>query len=66
MPAEKAGMRLGDILIAVEGQSVTDSATMLNLVAALDPGKQATFKIVRSQQETEVMVTIGRRPAQRR
>jgi S1-C subfamily serine protease len=38
---------------------------MLNRVAALDPGKEATFKIVRSQQETDVKVTIGRRPQQR-
>ena len=64
-PAEKAGMRLGDILVAVEGKPVTDSATMLNVVAALDPGKQATFKVVRSQQETDVKVTIGRRPQQK-
>ena len=39
---------------------------MLNLVAALNPGKQASFKVVRSQQETDVKVTIGRRPAQQR
>jgi serine protease DegQ len=64
-PAEKAGMRLGDILVAVEGKPVTDSATMLNVVAALDPGRRATFKVVRSQQETDVKVTIGRRPQQR-
>jgi S1-C subfamily serine protease len=38
---------------------------MLNVVAALHPGRQATFKLVRSQQETEVKVTIGRRPAQK-
>jgi serine protease DegQ len=65
-PAEKAGMRLGDILVSVEGRRVTDSATMLNLVAELNPGKQASFKVVRSQQETELKVTIGRRPAQQR
>jgi serine protease DegQ len=64
-PAERAGMRLGDILVAVEGEPVTDSASMLNVVAALNPGKQATFRVVRSQQETEVRVTIGRRPAQK-
>jgi serine protease DegQ len=64
-PAEKAGVRLGDILVSVDGQPVMDSATMLNLVAALNPGRQATFRLVRSQQETEVKVTIGRRPAQR-
>jgi serine protease DegQ len=65
-PADKAGVKLGDILVAVEGKPVTDSSTMLNLVSALNPGKQATFKIVRSQQETDISVTIGRRPLQQR
>ncbi|HEX2825224.1 MAG TPA: Do family serine endopeptidase [Burkholderiales bacterium] len=63
-PADKAGIRLGDILVAVEGKPVTDSSTMLNLVAALNPGKQATFRLVRAQQETEIKVTVGRRPPQ--
>ena len=65
-PADKAGIKLGDILVAVEGSPVTDSSSMLNLVAALNPGKQATLKVVRSQQETEVKVVIGRRPLQQR
>jgi serine protease DegQ len=65
-PADKAGIKLGDILIAVEGTPVTDSSSMLNLVAALNPGKQATFKVVRSQQETDVKVIVGRRPLQQR
>jgi serine protease DegQ len=65
-PAEKAGMQLGDILVGIDGKPVSDSATILNLVAALDPGRQATFKVLRSQQETDVKVTIGRRPAQQR
>jgi len=65
-PAEKAGIRLGDILVGVEGQPVTDSASMLNLVSALDPGKQATIRLVRSNQETDVRVIVGRRPLQQR
>ncbi len=65
-PADKAGVKLGDILVAVEGSPVTDSSSMLNLVAALSPGKQATLKVVRSQQETDIKVVIGRRPAQQR
>jgi serine protease DegQ len=65
-PADKAGIRLGDILVAVEGEPVTDSASMLNLVAGLNPGRQATIKLVRSHQETDVKVTIGRRPLQQR
>jgi serine protease DegQ len=65
-PADKAGIKLGDILVAVDGKPVTDSSSMLNLVAALNPGKQATFKIVRSQHETDIKVTVGRRPLQQR
>ncbi|HEV7390992.1 MAG TPA: Do family serine endopeptidase [Burkholderiales bacterium] len=65
-PADKAGIKLGDILVAVEGKPVTDSSSMLNLVAALNPGKQATLKVVRSQQETNLKVVVGRRPLQQR
>src|SRR5688572_11963336 len=65
-PADKAGVRLGDILVAVEGSPVIDSSSMLNLVAALKPGAQATLKIVRAREETAVKVLIGRRPAQGR
>ena len=65
-PADKAGIKLGDILVAVEGKPVTDSTSMLNLVAALSPGKEATLKVVRSQHEQEIKVVIGRRPLQQR
>jgi serine protease DegQ len=65
-PADKAGIKLGDILVAVEGKPVTDSSSMLNLVAALNPGKQATLKVMRRQQETDVKVIVGRRPLQQR
>jgi S1-C subfamily serine protease len=36
---------------------------MLNLVAALPPGQEATLRLTRNQTETELAVTIGRRPA---
>ena len=65
-PADKAGVKLGDILVAVDGTPVTDSASMLNLIAGLNPGKQATIKVVRSQQETELKVLVGRRPQEQR
>jgi len=63
-PADKAGLRVGDILIAVEGKPVTDSAGMLNLVAELAPGAAATLKVVRDQKEMDLRAVIGRRPKQ--
>jgi serine protease DegQ len=61
-PADKAGVKLGDVLVAVNGRPVGDTTTMLNLVAALRPGEQASVRVARNQEETDLTVTIGRRP----
>jgi serine protease DegQ len=61
-PADKAGVKLGDVLIGVNGTPVSDTTGMLNMIAALQPGDQARLKLARNQTESEVSVTVGRRP----
>jgi S1-C subfamily serine protease len=61
-PAEKGGVKLGDVLLAVNGKPVVDSTGMLNMISALQPGDSAKLKIFRNQSESELTVTIGRRP----
>ncbi len=61
-PAEQAGVKLGDVLIAVNDTPIADSAAMLNLIAAIAPGARARLKLLRDQATTEVTVTVGRRP----
>jgi serine protease DegQ len=61
-PADRAGIKPGDILVAVESREVIDSTGMLNLVAALEPGKEATLKIVRNRNEMSVKISVGKRP----
>ncbi|MEY3747661.1 MAG: hypothetical protein RL194_1120 [Pseudomonadota bacterium] len=61
-PAEKAGLKPGDILLEINGNRVTDSSTMLNLIANLQPDEKATLKIARDQREINVTVIIGKRP----
>ena len=61
-PADKAGVKLGDILVAVNDSQLSDSSTMLNLIAGLKPGEQARLKLMREQAATELQVTVGRRP----
>ena len=63
-PADHAGMKPGDILISIESKPVTDSSSMLNLIAALQPGKIASMKVLRSQKEVLVKVNVGKRPRQ--
>lgn len=62
-PADRAGVKPGDILTGVDGKSVTDSSSMLNLVAALQPGKIARIQVIRSGKKMELNVTVGKRPA---
>jgi Do/DeqQ family serine protease len=61
-PAEKAGVKPGDLLVAVNATPTPDPAAMLDAVAGLKPGSQATLKLRRDQKELEVKVTVARRP----
>src|SRR6266404_2901951 len=61
-PADKAGIKPGDVLLEVQGRPVADPAAMLNLIAALPPGSPATMKVKRQGQDVDASVTVGRRP----
>ena len=61
-PADKAGIKPGDVLLEVQGKPVVDPASMLNLVAALAPGASAKLKLNRQGRGLDATVTVGRRP----
>jgi serine protease DegQ len=65
-PADKAGIKPGDILVAVEGKTVSDTTEMLNLIAQLTPGNTAKMTVLRKTQQSTVDVTIGKRPRVKR
>lgn len=61
-PADKAGLRAGDILLEIEGNPVTDSNSMLNLIAVLKPNQKATLKIARNEKSINIPILIAKRP----
>ena len=65
-PADRAGIRPGDILVAVDGKPITDTTEMLNLIAQLPPGTKSKITIQRKQQESVIEVQVGKRPKLRR
>ncbi|MHB1400973.1 MAG: Do family serine endopeptidase [Thiobacillus sp.] len=64
-PADAGGIRPGDILLAVNGNKVSNSASLLNLIAALKPGDVARLTVARKQQSLDLKIQVGRRPLQR-
>ena len=64
-PADVAGVRPGDVLLAVSGKAVKDPQVMLDLIASLKPDERAPFRLRRDKNIIEVQVKIGKRPAMR-
>jgi serine protease DegQ len=61
-PADKAGMKPGDILLSVADKPVSDRVSMMNLVAQLTPGEKVRVTVLRKSSEAAIEITVGRRP----
>jgi len=61
-PAEKAGLKHGDIVIRFNGKEAKDSHMLSRLVAATQPNSKAKVDIIRDGKETSIEVTIGTMP----
>ncbi len=61
-PADRAGVKVGDILVAVDGRPIGSTAVMLNTIAQLAPGAVANFRFLREGRELDLAVTVGKRP----
>lgn len=61
-PSEKAGVKTGDILIAIDDWVVADWNVMLETVTNLPPGKVVTLKLLHNGAAINLPVKIGKRP----
>jgi serine protease DegQ len=61
-PADKAGIKPGDILISVNGEEITDTTRLLNVIAQIKPGTSAKVHLVRKNKDMDLDVLIGKRP----
>ncbi len=58
-PADKAGLKRGDLIIGLDGKPVADPASLRNIVASLAPGTKIELKIVREAAELSLSVTLA-------
>ncbi|MFC3147677.1 S1C family serine protease [Piscinibacterium candidicorallinum] len=65
-PAARAGIRRGDVLVAIDNLPIKDTVGLLNNVASLPPGKETTVRLYREGKLIELPITVGTRPAVKR
>ena len=61
-PADKAGLKNGDVVRKVNGQVVEGANQLTNVITNLAPGKVAKLDILRDGQPMTINVTLGERP----
>ena len=61
-PADKAGVKPGDVLMTVNGEEITDTTRLLNVIAQIKPGTDVKVRLMRKTKEVDLVVTIGKRP----
>ncbi|MCM5680707.1 Do family serine endopeptidase [Schlegelella sp. S2-27] len=61
-PAQQAGVRPGDVVVAVAGKPVKSTVQLLNAVAELKPGSEAEIGVQRGSESIEMRVKVAQRP----
>jgi S1-C subfamily serine protease len=62
-PAGRAGVLIGDVLLALDGTPVASPEDLLDLLTGSRVGQTATLRLLRGGSPAELAVTIGERPA---
>ena len=61
-PADKAGLKAGDVVISFHDQAVIDASDLPHIVGLLSAGEEVEAIVVRRGKERELSVEIGARP----
>jgi serine protease Do len=60
-PAEKAGIKRGDVVLSIDGKAVETSNDLKNAVAVIEPGKKVAVVVFRGGKELTVTVVLNER-----
>ena len=61
-PAQKAGLQLGDVILAIDGEPAGDGRRSMNQVARIKPTDKVTIQVMRNGKELNLTAEIGLRP----
>lgn len=60
-PADKAGIRTGDVITEIDGKKIKDTHELLRIVAAIPVGKKVNIKVVRDGKPLVLPIVIAER-----
>ncbi|QWD11060.1 Do family serine endopeptidase [Polynucleobacter paneuropaeus] len=61
-PADRAGMKPGDVLIGINNEPIKDVRDLLNKIAQTEPGHMLKLEVVRKSKELDMQLQVGKRP----
>jgi len=61
-PADKAGLKPGDIILKLNDHPIDTVGTLRNLVSFMQPNETATLTILRDGHEMQVKISVGTHP----
>jgi serine protease Do len=61
-PADKAGIKSGDIVLKVDGTAIANIGELRNLIAFMKPEKTITLTVLRNKKELEIKAVVGTHP----
>lgn len=61
-PAAAAGLQAGDVIIAINGDSITSSRKLTRLMSEVSPDHAVKLTVLRGGSEREITATAGKRP----
>jgi serine protease Do len=64
-PAQKAGIKAGDVIVSVNGETVMDARNLARRISAMAPGTSVKLGIIRGGKEETLTLTLGELPKER-